>query len=164
MAPIPSPPSPGLASSLKMEDTNGHLNGSRCQVSAASGLNAVEFKAMRPGSFQDKMCAFNHVPRNSIGCADPPAVPQRQQGSSPRVLAPWGSFPPQSIRGLCSEEEELQPPFPRATKQERTELPLQSTCLYQWNLKAQVNLSQSTGSPLTPSLPGSSPPSTATMC
>lgn len=47
-------------------------------------------------------------------------------------------------------EEELRLRSLRATIQEGTELPLQPTGLNQWNLKAQDNVSQSTGSLLTP--------------
>lgn len=64
-----------------------------------------------------------------------------------------------SILGLVSTT--LCPPRdpapPRATMHRETELPLQSKCSRQWQVKAQINLSQSTGSPLTPISPGASP-------
>lgn len=121
---------PPVPQALLFRDTSGHSALSKwlpCQVSAASGLNAVGFKAMKLGSFHDKTCTFNHVPRNSNDCVQThQAVPQRRHQSLPPCTGILGLVPtsPPSPRPVLCRRAKA--PLPKVRDQERTELPLQS--------------------------------------
>ena len=122
-----------------------------CQGSAASGLDAVGYNVMKPSNSPDKMCAFNHAPKNSnVGAQTQGSTSEVTLAFFPTVYKHLGlvSTTIHPAPDLCSMEEEPRLHSRRALTQEGTEPPLQPTGLYQRNLKARDNPSQSTGSHL----------------
>lgn len=67
-------------------------------MSAASGLDAAGYKEMKPSSFHNKMCTFNHAPKNSNDCAQTQgSTSEVTSAISPLCTRILGWFAPQSI-------------------------------------------------------------------